>query len=126
MNILNNRPIIIGIDHDYGNIKTAIGEEHKEFTADKMADSDYYILTLAAIGRELNIRSRPWPVSIWRQVCPSPGSVSRRTLSSGICCKGTARILLSVGRSTMLTLPEPTFSPRALPLSLATCETSVG
>ena len=89
MNIINNnRPIIIGIDHGYGNIKTAnccfktgvasfdkeptfksnlliyegryylIGEEHKEFTADKMADSDYYILTLAAIGRELNIRKQ--------------------------------------------------------------------
>ena len=84
----NNHPIIIGIDHGYGNIKTAnccfktgvasfdkeptfksnlliyegryylIGEEHKEFTADKMADSDYYILTLAAIGRELNIRKQ--------------------------------------------------------------------
>ncbi|NLS84697.1 MAG: ParM/StbA family protein, partial [Ruminococcaceae bacterium] len=79
-------PIIIGIDHGYGNIKTAhtcfrtgvsrydkeptfksnlliydgsyylIGEEHKEFAADKITDSDYYILTLAAIGRELNIR----------------------------------------------------------------------
>ena len=89
MNIIsNNRPIIIGVDHGYGNIKTAnccfktgvaffdkeptfksnllihegryylIGEEHKEFTADKMADSDYYILTLAAIGRELNIRKQ--------------------------------------------------------------------
>ena len=89
MNIINNHPIIIGIDHGYGNIKTAnccfrtgvasfdkeptfksnlliygghyylIGEEHKEFTADKMADSDYCILTLAAIGRELNIRKQP-------------------------------------------------------------------
>ena len=89
MSILNHyAPIIIGIDHGYGNIKTAnccfktgvasfdkeptfknnlliyegryylIGEEHKEFTADKMADSDYYILTLAAIGRELNIRKQ--------------------------------------------------------------------
>ena len=86
MNILNNHPIIIGIDHGYGNIKTAhccfrtgvaaydkeptfksnlliyngkyytVGEEHKEFTADKMADGDYYILTLAAVARELNIR----------------------------------------------------------------------
>lgn len=83
---LNNNPIIIGIDHGYGNIKTAhtcfrtgvtvhdreptfkndllifngkyytIGEGHKEFAADKMTDGDYYILTLAAIGRELNIR----------------------------------------------------------------------
>ena len=84
MNYLNNNPIIIGIEHGYGNIKTAhtcfrtgvtvhdrestfkndlliyegryytIGEGHKEFAADKMTDSDYYILTLAAIGRELN------------------------------------------------------------------------
>jgi plasmid segregation protein ParM len=76
--------IIIGIDHGYGNIKTAnccfstgvtaygkeptfkdnllvwqgryylIGEDHKEFSADKMLDSDYYVLTLAAIARELN------------------------------------------------------------------------
>ena len=86
MNYLNNNPIIIGIEHGDGNIKTAhtcfrtgvtvhdrestfkndlliyegryytIGEGHKEFAADKMTDSDYYILTLAAIGRELNIR----------------------------------------------------------------------
>ncbi len=83
----NNNPIIIGIDHGYGNIKTAhccfrtgvavydkeptfknnllvyennfytIGEEHKEFISDKMTDEDYYILTLAAIARELNIRN---------------------------------------------------------------------
>lgn len=86
MNNYNTNPIIIGIDHGYGNIKTAhccfktgvaaydkeptfkgnllvyegryylIGEEHKEFISDKMADSDYYILTLAAVARELNIR----------------------------------------------------------------------
>ena len=78
--------IIIGVDHGYGNIKTAnfcfpagvtaceqeptfnsnllvydgryylIGEEHKEFTVDKMADMDYYILTLAAIASEMNHR----------------------------------------------------------------------
>ena len=76
---------IIGIDHGYGNMKTAnccfqagvtvydkepifkdnllvwnnryylISAEHKEFSADKMLDEDYYILTLAAIARELNI-----------------------------------------------------------------------
>lgn len=79
-----NNTIIIGIDHGYGNIKTAsccfktgvtaydkeptfkenlliwqdqyylIGEDHKEFSADKMHDMDYYVLTLAAIARELN------------------------------------------------------------------------
>lgn len=88
MNFMNNNtnPIIIGIDHGYGNIKTAhccfktgvaaydteptfksnlivyegryylIGEEHKEFISDKMTDNDYYILTLAAVAREMNIR----------------------------------------------------------------------
>ena len=79
-------PIVIGIDHGFGNIKTAhycfrtgvaayekeptfksnllifdgmyylIGEEHKEFRADKMQDQDYYILTLAAIAQELKVR----------------------------------------------------------------------
>ena len=89
MNLMNNtNPIIIGIDHGYGNIKTAhccfktgvaaydkeptfksnllvyegryylIGEEHKKFISDKMTDSDYYILTLAAVARELNIRKQ--------------------------------------------------------------------
>ena len=74
---------IIGIDHGYGNMKTAnhcfktgiagfdeeplftrnmliydgryylIGEEHKEFLAEKDADNDYYCLTLVAIAKEL-------------------------------------------------------------------------
>lgn len=76
---------VIGIDHGYGNIKTAnscfptgvitsdkepvfkenllvwngkyyqIGIGHKEFTPEKMLDEDYYVLTLAAVARELNI-----------------------------------------------------------------------
>jgi len=75
---------IIGIDHGYGNIKTAnhifktgvmeydaeplftkdmlvyngkyytIGEGHKEFKAEKQSDDDYYVLTLAAIAMELD------------------------------------------------------------------------
>ena len=82
----NTKPIIIPVDHGYGQIKTAhavfktgvtaydkeptfksnmlvyqdryyiIGDEHKEFTAEKMNDPDYYILTLAAIGIELHLR----------------------------------------------------------------------
>lgn len=84
----NNGVAIIGIDNGYGNIKTAnccfpagvdrydsepvfkdnmlvwnghyylIGESHKEFVADKTKDEDYYVLTLAAIARELNIEKR--------------------------------------------------------------------
>jgi len=75
---------IIGVDNGYGNIKTAstvsptgisahineptfggniliynniyyrIGEGHKTFIVDKVTDEDFYILTLAAIARELN------------------------------------------------------------------------
>ena len=85
MNLTNTKPVIIALDHGYGNIKTAhaifktgvtvcekeptfsrnlliyeekyylIGDEHKEFTAVKMDDQDYYILTLAAIGIELTL-----------------------------------------------------------------------
>ena len=75
--------LIVGIDHGYGNIKTAntvtptgitkldaaptftkntlyydgsyylIGEGHKEFIAEKIKDEDYYLLTLVAIAKEL-------------------------------------------------------------------------
>ena len=78
-----NEMYVIGIDHGYGNMKTAnccfstgvmksdteptfvsdllvwngkyycIGVGHKEFTADKFNDEDYYVLTLVAIAREL-------------------------------------------------------------------------
>lgn len=78
---------IIGLDHGYGNVKTAhccfptgvihhkteptfksnllifegkyytIGEGHKEFLAQKQTDMDYYLLTLAAVGRELYARN---------------------------------------------------------------------
>lgn len=79
-----NDVFIIGIDHGYGNIKTAnhcfktgimacdseplftkdmlvwngkyylIGEGHKEFLSDKIRDDDYYALTLVAIVKELS------------------------------------------------------------------------
>lgn len=79
-----NNKVIIGIDHGYGNIKTAnhifkagilksetepvfqtnmlvyggkyylIGEGHKEFNADKISDEEYFILTLAGIAVELS------------------------------------------------------------------------
>jgi len=90
MNVNTNQsgtPIVIGIDHGYGNIKTAsscfrtsvkaydteptftgnmlvyngryyiIGEGHKEFIPEKQNDDDYYILTLAAVARELYARN---------------------------------------------------------------------
>ena len=78
--------IVIGVDHGYGNIKTAnrifqsgvvklkegqefaqmpliyknerylVGQGHKAFIADKFVDEDYYILTLAAIAEELSFQ----------------------------------------------------------------------
>ena len=85
MTIINKElPAVIGVDHGYGNIKTAntcfptgvtawdteptfkndlllyegryytIGSGHKEYTADKIGDDDFYLLTLAAIARELS------------------------------------------------------------------------
>ena len=84
MTIINKElPAVIGVDHGYGNIKTAnacfptgvtawdteptfkndlliyegrcytIGDGHKEYTADKIGDNDFYLLTLAAVAREL-------------------------------------------------------------------------
>ena len=80
-----NNMKIIAVDHGYGNIKTSntvtptgvtvsdtepifsgnlleyegryyrIGDSRKEFVADKALDEDYYILTLMAIARELNV-----------------------------------------------------------------------
>ncbi len=82
MKALNNIKII-GIDHGYGNIKTAntvtptgivgsttrptfgsnilrydgmyysCGEGHKAFISDKASDSDYYLLTLMGVAKEL-------------------------------------------------------------------------
>ena len=80
------KEMIIAIDHGYSNIKTAntcfkagviahegkpaftndllvydgrcytIGEGHKEYSPFKTNDQDYYLLTLAAIARELSLR----------------------------------------------------------------------
>ena len=77
---------IVGIDHGFGNIKCrhvvfrsgvraydteppmapdalfydgkfyVVGEEHKVFVSDKSQDEDYYILTVAALAKELEFR----------------------------------------------------------------------
>ena len=83
--IADYKPIIIGVDHGYGNIKTehcvfpsgiertsatiasdhvlyyegqkyVIGESHMTYQSDKTGDDAYYILTLAAIAEELKYR----------------------------------------------------------------------
>ena len=99
-----NNTKIIAVDHGYGNIKTAntltptgitayesepiftgnileyngiyyrIGEGHKEFIPDKAMDRDYYLLTLMAIARELNLHSI--------QEADVPASIIRITISA--------------------------------------------
>lgn len=83
--IADYKPIIIGVDHGYGNIKTEhcvfpsgvektsaalasnhlleydgqkyiIGENHMTYQRDKTRDDDFYILTLAAVAEELKYR----------------------------------------------------------------------
>lgn len=91
-----NGTIILGVDNGYGNVKTAhrvfptgiikcdsepvlskeyieydgsyyiIGEGHKGFVADKQEDDDTYILTLAAIAKELEARDLQRLEFIWR------------------------------------------------------------
>ena len=85
---------IIGIDQGYGNMKTAntifptaitaydtapmfkgdvleyggrfyrVGEGHKGFVADKSEDGDFYLLTLAAIAKEIRQRGLPPECSV--------------------------------------------------------------
>ncbi len=86
--LIRGEVAVIGVDHGYGNIKTAscafptgitahdkkpyftenllvyegryytIGQGHKEYRNLKVSDSDYYLMTLAAIGRELYTQRR--------------------------------------------------------------------
>lgn len=79
--------LILAVDHGYGNIKTAntvfsngfverdtepvmstdylyyggkyyvLDQGHKNYTKDKVVDNDFYILTIAAIAKELYLRN---------------------------------------------------------------------
>lgn len=50
-------PIFTGNILEYNSIYYRIGEGHKEFISDKAMDEDYYLLTLMAVARELNVFS---------------------------------------------------------------------
>ena len=158
MNFMNNNysnnPIIIGIDHGYGNIKTAhccfktgvaaydkeptfksnllvyegryylIGEEHKEFISDKMTDSDYYILTLAAVARELNIRKLTSARVHLAAGLPLTWVSEQKTASKRIFSKRKLRISLSRALTIMWNLSVRIFSRRAFPLWQIACVSS--
>ena len=103
--------LVTAIDHGFGNMKTVntcfktgvtaydseptfknnllvyggryfkIGEGHKEFIADKIQDEDYYILTLAAIAREMNIRKVLSQSTYCRWLAPDLGTRTAGELS---------------------------------------------
>ena len=104
--------MVIGIDHGYGNMKTAtrcfpsgvarydkepifqnnllvyngmyyqIGEEQKEFCAEKTQDEDYYVLTLAAIAKGTGWeRYEPGNGTYRSRTSPYLGSYTERRLS---------------------------------------------
>ena len=51
----DTEPIFSGNILEYNGTYYRIGEGHKEFIPDKTMDDDYYLLTLMAIARELNV-----------------------------------------------------------------------
>lgn len=113
--------IIIGVDHGYAAMKTAhfsfhtglVAHEHEPYTLnnvleyggkyyvvgsgrqplqkDKTQTEDYYLLTLAAIAKELAYRNAGTAArtSIWQPDCRSPASAGIRK-RSGTTCAGAA------------------------------------
>ncbi len=108
--------MIIGVDHGYAAMKTAhfsfpsglVAYEHEPYTLkdvleyggkfyvvgsgrqalqkNKTQTEDYYLLTLAAIAKELAFRhAEPQQRSIWRPDCPSPALDGRKMHSGSIC-----------------------------------------
>ena len=95
-----NDVIVIGVDHGYAAMKTVhfsfptglVEYEHEPYTQkdvleyggryyvvgsgrqplqrDKTQTEDYYLLTLAAIAKELEHRGAEHTASTWRRACP--------------------------------------------------------
>ena len=154
---MKNKPVVIGIDHGYGNMKTAhccfrtgimpidgnepvfssdiltygsksyvIGQGHKEFTADKMLDQDYYLLTLAAIARELHIRNLTTARVVLAVGLPltwvsAQKESFRAYLMQHTSCSMKPPTSLSARQHIMWSSPAARCSPRASLLWLLSC-----
>ena len=137
---------IIAVDHGYGNMKTAntvtptgikayetepiftgnileyngiyyrIGEGHKEFIPDKAMDEEYYLLTLMAIARELNVFSiREADVHLAAGL-PLTGSETREKISVPICSRIQKSITVSTAKNIISTLRDVAFTHRDIRL----------
>ena len=138
---------IIAVDHGYGNMKTAntvtptgikayetepiftgnileyngiyyrIGEGHKEFIPDKAMDEEYYLLTLMAIARELNVFSIRKQMFIWLPDFLSHGSEIKEKLFVPICSRIQKSITFLTAKSIISALWDAAFTHRGIRLS---------
>ena len=137
--------LIVGIDHGYGNIKTAntvtptgitkldaaptftkntlffegsyyqIGEGHKEYLADKWQDEDNYLFTLMGIARELN-RESITSAKVYLAVgLPITWVAGSVRISASICSRGRAWISNMRTSSTPSASSGAMFIRRAMP-----------
>ena len=138
--------LIVGIDHGYGNIKTAntvtptgitkldaaptftkntlffdgnyyqIGEGHKEYLADKWQDEDNYLFTLMGIARELNQEGITSAKVYLAVGLPITWVGRQRESSVSICSRGRAWISNMRTSSTLSASSGAMFIRRAMPL----------
>ena len=137
---------IIAVDHGYGNMKTAntvtptgikayetepiftgnileyngiyyrIGEGHKEFIPDKAMDEEYYLLTLMAIARELNVFSiREADVHLAADFLLH-GSEIKEKLFVPICSRIQKSVTFLTAKSIISTLWDAAFTHRGIRL----------
>ncbi len=137
---------IIAVDHGYGNMKTAntvtptgikayetepiftgnileyngiyyrIGEGHKEFIPDKAMDEEYYLLTLMAIARELNVFSiREADVHLAAGL-PLTWIRNQEKLFVPICSRIQKSITVSTAKNIISTLRDVAFTHRDIRL----------
>ena len=71
---------------EYGGKFYVVGSGRQALQKNKTQTEDYYLLTLAAIAKELSFRHADLRQrSIWRPDCLSPASDGRKTHSGSIC-----------------------------------------
>ena len=64
LTIYDTEPIFQGNTLEYNGNYYRVGENHKEFIADKSVDDDFYILNLMAVARELQ-RTGTYTASVY-------------------------------------------------------------
>ena len=82
----DTEPVIAGSILEYKGRYYRIGESHKDFIADKSEDEDFYLLTLMAVARELNMKDMSQADVHLAVGLPLPGYVRSVKASANISC----------------------------------------